>query len=687
MPVRLLGVSFLVLLALVTACSSGGEEGSDLEARVSELVSEMTLEEKVAQMAGTTGLGSQYGSDLWNVPGVERLGVPPFRMSDGPRGVGVGQGRTAFPVAMARAASWNPDLEREVGRTMGRELSAVGGNVLLAPAMNNLRHPSWGRSQETYGEDVHLLARFGVAAVEGIQEYVLANPKHFAANSIEDTRFVVNVTVDERSLREIYLAHFRAAVLEGKAASIMSAYNSVNGQFCGENITLLRRILKEEWGFDGFVLSDFVFGTHPDSARNGLDLEMPIPNLFRSLADEVESGALPVEVVDEAVTRMVRKKLEFGLDDLERPDESVVESDEHLAVAERAAREAAVLLKNEGGVLPLDRASLTRLAVVGSLADEINIGDTGSSNVRPSFVVTPLQGLEAALGDSVTIDHIDRDTLDPSDLEVVAAADAVVIVTGLTADDEGEGVIGAGDRVDLDLPQEREQLIVDASSANDRAVVVLEGGGAITMRDWVADPDAILMVWYPGQMGGNAIADLLLGDANPGGKLPLTFPRDLEQLPEFDNVSEEVTYGYFHGYRLLDRNGDDPEFPFGFGLSYTTFELGELRADRTNAAAGQTVTFTVPVTNTGGRAGAEVVQLYVGAPGSSVDRAERELRAFARVELEAGESADVTLELPVDTLSYYDAENAAWVLEPLDYLVEVGTSSRSLPRSQTLTVD
>lgn len=685
MRAGLFGCSVWVFSAFALGCSSEG--GSDVDARVSELVSDMTLEEKTAQMTGTTGLGSKYGSELWNVPGVERLGVPPFRMSDGPRGVGVGEGRTAFPVAMARAASWNPDLEREVGRTMGRELSAIGGNVLLAPAMNNLRHPSWGRSQETYGEDVHLLARFGTAAVEGIQEYVLANPKHFAANSIEDTRFFVNVTVDERSLREIYLAHFRAAVVEGKAASIMSAYNSVNGQFCGENITLLRRILKEEWGFDGFVLSDFVFGTHPDSARNGLDLEMPIPNLFSDLAEQVEAGALPVEVVDEAVTRMVRKKLEFGLDDLERPDESVVESDAHLAVAERAAREAAVLLKNEDSALPLDRASLTRLAVVGSLADEINIGDTGSSNVRPTFVVTPLQGLEAALGDSVTIDHIDRDTLDLEDLAVVAAADAVVIVTGLTADDEGEGVIGAGDRVDLDLSQEREQLIVDASSANDRAIVVLEGGGAITMRDWVADADAILMVWYPGQMGGHAIADLLLGDANPGGKLPLTFPRDLGQLPEFDNESYEVTYGYFHGYRFLDRNGDEPEFPFGYGLSYTTFELGTLRSDRAAARAGETVTFTVSVTNTGSRAGAEVVQLYVGAPGSSVERSERELRAFARVELAPGESADVALELTVDSLSYYDVEAADWVLEPLDYLVEVGTSSRDLPLVQTLTVD
>jgi len=682
MPVRMLGFGLLVLLASCTDSSD-----SDLEARVASLVSEMTLEEKVTQMAGTTPIQADYGLELWNVPGVERLGVPPFKMSDGPRGVGVGRGRTAFPVAMARAATWNPELEREVGETMGRELAATGGNVLLAPAMNNLRHPSWGRSQETYGEDVHLLSRMGVASVQGIQAHVLANPKHFALNSIEDTRFEVNVTADERTLREIYLPHFRDAVLEGRAASIMSAYNSVNGQFCGENITLLRRILKEEWGFDGFVLSDFVFGTHPDSAPNGLDLEMPFPAVFRSLQEQVEAGTLPEAVVDEAVTRMVRKKLEFGLDQPAPIDESVIGSEAHLALARGAATEAAVLLKNANAALPLDPSSLGRLAVVGALADEANIGDTGSSSVRPSFVVTPLQGIEEALGDSVIIDHIDRDVLTSDDLAVIGAADAVVVVTGLTADDEGEAVIGAGDRVDLDLSQEREQLIVDVASVNDRTIVVLEGGSAITMSDWLPDADALLMVWYPGQMGGYAIADLLFGEANPSGKLPITFPRDLDQLPPFDNVSKEVTYDYFHGYRYVDRNGFTPEFPFGFGLSYTTFELSNLRANRSQANAGDAVTFTVDVANTGGAAGAEVVQLYVSYPGSEVERAERELKGFAKVALGPGASASVEIEIPVDKLAYYDPARSAWLVEALEYVVHAGASSRDLPLSTTLSVD
>ena len=236
-----------VTIGLVVACSSGGDE---LEKRVDGLVAQMTLEEKVAQMAGDSGLLLPEGEILWNVPGVERLGIPPFRMADGPRGVGTVEGATTFPVGMARGATWDPDIEQRVGAAMGRELKAVGGNVLLAPTINILRHPSWGRSQETYGEDVHHLSRMGVAFVEGLQEYVLANPKHYAVNSVEDTRFEVNVRVDERTLREIYLPQFRAAVLEGGAASVMSAYNSVNGQFCGENEQLLREILKGDWGFD-----------------------------------------------------------------------------------------------------------------------------------------------------------------------------------------------------------------------------------------------------------------------------------------------------------------------------------------------------------------------------------------------------------------------------------------------------
>ncbi|KPK66670.1 MAG: hypothetical protein AMS21_01530 [Gemmatimonas sp. SG8_38_2] len=671
----------------MVACSSGGDE---LEKRVDGLVAQMTLEEKVAQMAGDSGLLLPEGEILWNVPGVERLGIPPFRMADGPRGVGTVEGATTFPVGMARGATWDPDIEQRVGAAMGRELKAVGGNVLLAPTINILRHPSWGRSQETYGEDVHHLSRMGVAFVEGLQEYVLANPKHYAVNSVEDTRFEVNVRVDERTLREIYLPQFRAAVLEGGAASVMSAYNSVNGQFCGENEQLLREILKGDWGFDGFVLSDWIFGTRSTlgSALNGLDLEMPAARFYgEELLTAVQNGDVPESVIDDAVRRMVRKKLQHGLDQPSDIDESVLASEEHLALAREAAVKGSVLLKNASETLPLDKSALTRLVVVGVLADTPNTGDTGSSDTKPAFVVTPLQGIEEAVGDAVAVDHVGTDVLESADIALIEAADAAIVVTGLTAEDEGEGLISGGDRVDLGLSAERVELIQEVAAANDRTIVVLEGGGAITMGDWLPDVEALLMVWYPGQMGGHAVADLLFGEANPSGKLPITFPRDLDQLPDFDNVSREVTYDYFHGYRYLDRNEAAPEFPFGFGLSYTTFSVDDLRPAQTRGKAGDVARFSVDVTNTGTTRGAEVVQLYVSYPGSAVERSMRELKAFAKVMLDPGETRTVELALPVDSLAYYDVGRSAWMLEALEYGVHVGTSSRYLPLSETLRVD
>jgi beta-glucosidase len=345
------------------------------------------------------------------------------------------------------------------------------------------------------------------------------------------------------------------------------------------------------------------------------------------------------------------------------------------------------LLKNESDALPLDMASLTRIAVVGLLADTPNIGDTGSSNVRPAFVVTPLQGIQEAVGDEVAVDHIGKDVLDAQDIAVIEAADAVIVVTGLTAEDEGESVISGGDRVDLGLSRERVGLVREAATANDRAIVVLEGGGAITMGDWLPDIEALLMAWYPGQMGGHAIADLLFGAANPSGKLPITFPTSLDQLPPFDNVSEAVTYDYFHGYRYLDRNDSAPEFPFGFGLSYTTFTIGGLTTSQAQAIAGDVVRFSIDVTNSGTVAGAEVIQLYVTYPGSAVERSDRDLKGFAKVALEPGETQTVEISVPVNSLAYYDVASSAWTLEGLEHEVHVGTSSRDLPRSTTLAVE
>jgi beta-glucosidase len=674
-------------LSLITACDGGSD--AVLEARVNNLVTQMTIEEKVAQMAGSGAEPLPEGGVLWGVAGVERLGIPPFRMADGPRGVAPVQGATTFPVGMARGATWDPALERRVGAAMGRELRAAGGNVLLAPTINNLRHPAWGRAQETYGEDVQLLAQMAVAFVKGAQEYVLASPKHYAANSIEDTRFQVDVTIDERTLREIYLPQFRAAIVEGGAASVMTAYNSVNGQFCGENEQLLKHILKTEWGFNGFVLSDWVFGTQSTlgSARNGLDLEMPVARFYGdNLLAAIADGSVAESLVDDAVGRMVRKKLEYGLDRPSGLDAGVVGGEEHLTLARETAAMGAVLLKNEAETLPLSASELGRIVVVGVLADTPNTGDRGSSDTRPAFVVTPLQGIEQLFGDALTVEHIAKDSLDPGDLEQIESADAVIVVTGLTAEDEGEGLIGAGDRHDLELPAERVQLIRDAAASNDRTIVILEGGSAITMGEWLPEIEALLMVWYPGQMGGYAIADLLFGRVNPSGKLPITFPTGLDQLPPFDNESLLVTYDYFHGYRYLDRIGLTPEFPFGFGLSYTSFALDNLSASLAQASAGDVVRFAVDVTNTGPRPGAEVVQLYISYTGSAVERAELELKGFAKVTLDPGETKTVEIPVAVNSLAYYDSTRQAWVLEALQHKVYAGTSSRDLPLSTLLGV-
>ncbi len=677
----------MVCLSLfaMTACKDETDPNAALEQRVDELVSQMTLEEKILQMAGAGSDGAPF-----SVPGVERLGVPTFEMSDGPRGVQAGGGNTQLPVGMMRGATWDPEVERRVGEVMGRELRAVGGNVLLAPTINILSHPSWGRAQETYGEDVHHLSRMGVAFVEGVQEYALANPKHYAANNIENTRFEVDVNVDERTLREIYLPHFRAAVVEGRAASIMTAYNLVNGEYCAENDHLVREILKTEWGFDGFALSDWILGTRSTvpSALAGLDIEMPVARFYGDLLLEaVVAGEVPEELIDDAIKRMVRKKLQFRLDEPSNVDPSVIASDEHLAVAQEAAEKGAVLLKNESAALPLDESALSRLAVVGLLADTPNTGDTGSSNTSPSFIVTPLQGIEEAVGSAVTIDHIGKDSLEPADETFIQQADAAIVVSGLTSDDEGEGLIAAGDRLELGLSPERVALIQNVAALNPRTIVVLQGGSAITMGDWLPDIEALLMAWYPGQMGGHAIANLLFGDANPSGKLPLTIPRSVDDLPPFDAISKSVTYRYFHGYRHIDREGLDPQFEFGFGLSYTTFAIDELQADRSSAGAEDIVRFSVDVTNTGSVAGAEVVQLYVTYPGSVVARANLELKGFQKVTLEPGETQTVEIELPVNSLAYYDVAESAWVLEGLTHEVHVGTSSRDLPLSTTLTVN
>lgn len=646
---------------------------------------QMSLEEKSAQMHGT----ELFPADrIYPTPDNERLGIPGFRMVDGPRGVAVGQ-TTTFPVGMARGATWDPELEREIGRAMGLEARARGANVLLAPTINILRHPAWGRAQETYGEDVHHLSRMGVAFIQGVQEHAIASVKHFAVNSIEDTRFDVSANLDERSLREIYLPHFEAAVKEAKVGSVMSAYNRVNGVYCSESDELLNQILKAEWGFKGFVESDWIFGTHDTvrSAHAGLDIEMPLGNIFgESLVAAVNDGRVDEAILDESVRRILRTKLRFGLDQPSTTPDSVVASPEHRQLALRAARQSLVLLENNGA-LPLAGADGDSLAVVGSLSDAINLGDAGSSNSEPLDVVTPLAGITARLSTGAAL-HIDHDVLSAEDELALSGREVAVVVVGLTKEDEGESIPGrpGGDRETLALSSEQQALIRRVSELVPTTIVVMQGGSAITVSEWVSEADALVMSWYGGMQGGTALGELLFGDFSPSGKLPLSIPVAEADLVPFDHTSDEVSYGYFHGYRQLDRDKIAAQYPFGYGLSYSTFTLGELSLDSSQAKAGGKLTASVRVTNTGSVQAAEVVQLYVSYPGSAVERPVRELKAFQRVDLAPGEGVAVALSVPLDSLRYWSEADGGWVLEQLDYRVEIGNSSKAPPLSATFRV-
>ncbi len=684
----------------------------EIEARAQELLGMLTLDEKIKMMSGDTPfwpgliemMGGGYNAHPWVAGAVPRLGIPGIRFSDGPRGV-VMEGATTFPVSMARGASWDPELEERIGDAIGREMRALGANHFGGVCINLMRHPAWGRAQETYGEDTYHLGEFGAALTRGVQKHVMACSKHYALNSMENARFSVNVSIDPRALHEVYLPHFKRTV-EAGIASIMSAYNSVNGEWCGQNPELLNGILKEQWGFGGFVLTDFIFGMRESkkAALAGQDLEMPFAMIHnRDLKALVEAGKVPVSRINDAVLRLLREQIRFGQGRDPRDYRAeVVGCAAHRALAREAAVKSIVLLKNEGSLLPLK--NLKRLAVIGRLAGTPNTGDAGSSNTRPAYVMTPLQGLREALGADSAIDYDDGS--DPAKAAQIArGADAVVLVVGYTSKDEGEyigpdmmnafipnfpqptaeempyvqkimqqnanqeqaeGFAEGGDRVSLTLRAQDEALIQAVAAANPRVIVAIMTGSAVITEAWREKVPAIMVLWYPGMEGGRAFADLLLGRANPSGRLPCSFPVSAEDLPFYDKHATQITYDLWHGYRKLERDGARPAFPFGFGLSYTTYQLSDLRLEKIEVPAGGSLSAHLQVTNTGGTAGEVVVQFYISVTESKVERASKELKAFQRVSLAPGESKQIHLALPVERLAYYDPQKG-WTIEKTGY--------------------
>lgn len=809
---------------------------SDHEKRINSLLDDLTIEEKVSILAGDS---------FWTTPPVERLGIPAMKVTDGPNGARGGSsfagGLTSacFPAGISLASTWNTALVSQVGSALGEEAQSKGAHLLLAPTVNIHRSPLNGRNFECYSEDPYLSAQLAVAYINGVQsKNIGATVKHFVCNDSEFERNTINSEVGERALREIYLPPFKAAVQEGNTWAIMSAYNQLNGTFCSENSYTLIDVLKEEWGFDGIVMSDW-FGTKSTAAsvNGGQDLEMPGPPMWRGdkLVKAIEAGEVDLARLDDSVRRMLRVMLRAGI--FENPtlaDEQEINKPEHQAIARQAAAEGIVLLKNES-VLPLEKSNLKKIAIIGPNAKTAVIMGGGSARVNAHYIVTPFEAITNLLGDDVEIgyelgctNHKDLPLIDASALssangqgltadfynsldlsgdslhqkqvsfteqiwvgnvapgidgkhfstrlsgqftskesgvhtfgllsagksrlfingdevidnwshqepgdsffgtgskekqatvtleagkavdiviefssdgasmmagmrfgclmpladdaieraaKLAASADAALVFVGTNGEWETEG----NDRPNMDLVGEQGALIEAVSAANAKTAVILQTGSPIAMS-WLDSAPALLQAWFTGQECGNAIADVVFGKTTPSGKLPETFPVRLQDNPAFVNYPGEngkVSYGegIFVGYRYYEKKAVAPLFPFGFGLSYTSFSVNNLQLSSAQIAPDDTLEVSVDVTNTGARQGAEVVQLYVRDVVSSLVRPLKELKGFAKVNLAPGETKTVTLAITRKQLAYFDDLKMKWVAEAGQFELLIGTSSQDI---------
>lgn len=664
---------------------------------IDHLLTELTLEEKAALT---------IGGDFWHTASVERLGIPAIMMSDGPHGlrtqkdvgdhlgIGGSEPATCFPTACNIASSWDPELIREVGAAIAAEARALNVSVVLGPGVNIKRSPLCGRNFEYLSEDPYLAGELGLAMVEGIQSGgVGTSLKHFAANNQETDRLRVSADIDERVLREIYLPAFERIVTGAQPWTVMCSYNAINGTLASQNEWLLTELLRGEWGFEGLVVSDW--GAVKDRVAAlgaGLDLEMP-PKLGISEVAVVaasENGEMSDEVLDLAV-RHVLELVEKGERVLDL-DESVDFDAQH-ALARRAAADGMVLLKNDG-VLPL--AADQKVLVVGEFARTARFQGGGSSKVTTTRTDTALDEFRAVLGDAVTFvpgftfDGSDADALRADAVDAARGADVVVAFLGLTDAEESEGF----DRTHMRLPEHQLALVAALAEANPNLIVTLANGSTVQLTGWDQQTRAILEYWLAGQAGGSAVVDVLTGKVNPSGKLTETIPRRLEDNPSYGNFpgdSGHVRYGegLMVGYRGYDLGDREVAYPFGFGLSYTTFGYDKLDVTTSGSVADGTFSATaaVTVTNTGDVAGKEIVQVYVSAPGASVQRPLRELKGFAKIALEPGESRTVEIELNQRAFSYWSDLRHEWVVEGGEFEILAGPHSRDLPLSDTISVD
>jgi len=825
---------YLIVLFLFTSISTAQLSGIAvykdssyaIEQRVDDLLQKMTLKEKVSILSRTDGL---------NVPGVKRLGIPPLRLVNGPHGVGEDPG-TCFPAGVAMAATWNEYLLYEVGSVIGEEALAKKCDILLAPTVNLHRIPIAGRNFESYSEDPYLSARMGINFINGVQsKNVAVSLKHYAMNNQEWDRYAVNVLVDERTMREIYLYPFEKAVKEAAPMAIMSAYNKINNIYGSHHSYLLNDILRKEWGFCGVIISDN--GAIHDveaAAEAGVDIENPGPQVYfgDSLLALVKDNRITKSTIDQKARRVLELIFNLGLmDDLQIRPKGSLNSPEHQALARKSAEQAIVLLKNKNGILPLDRDKIKTIAVIGPNASIVRLGGGGSSEVIPFYSISPLDAIKKVLPITARIkfnkgvdfvcdypviesqflippsgepdqyglkgEYYNNDNLignpvlkridkeinfdwgrnapaegindnnfsvrwtgkikapktgkirlaissndgsklyinqkllvhnwglhatkmksseifvtkgqeydimieyfeagnnaniklewqlkepprlfDPQAVKIAQESDIAVVFAGLNKDFEGEGF----DRETMNLPAYQGELIKAIAAVNEKTIVVLNNGTPLAMTDWINDVSAVVEAWYLGQETGNAITDILFGFVNPSGKLPVSFPKKYEDNPTYNSYpgkdgKAEFKEGIYIGYRHYDKNNIEPLFPFGFGLSYTTFQYSDLKLSSKIMEQHGEIAVSLNVTNSGKVAGDEVVQLYIHDVKAGVDREVKALKGFQRVSLKAGESKAVSFKIDKSVLQFYDVNMKKWIAEPGEFEILIGASSRDI---------
>lgn len=721
---KIIGVIACGLFLNAAAASSQvtDKEKVQMEKRIEKLIKKMTLEEKV---------GLLHGNSKFYVAGVERLGIPEWSLSDGPHGVRAEINRhdwayagwtndsaSYFPTGTAFAAAWNPELAYRRGEVLGEEARWRKKDVLLGPGVNIIRSPLCGRNFEYMSEDPYMNSVLAVAYIKGLQSRdVACSVKHFAVNNQETNRTTVDVECSERALREIYLPAFKAAVQEGGALTVMAAYNKFRGEFCAENNYLVRKILRNEWGFDGVYVTDWgaAHSTVP-SMEAGLDVEMgTLIDKYEDwyyanpLIEAVKSGKVPMSLVDEKVGDVLRVMIKTNvLDPKKRFGPGSMNTKEHQQATYDAAAEAIVLLKNQNNLLPLDFSSIKSLAVIGDNATRKHSNGGLSSEIKAVYEVTPLEALRAKWGDKVDIRFAqgyeklstfvegsnngqssgtfssktqESDALLKEAVEVARTSDVALLVCGLNHDYDTESF----DRLNMDIPYGQVKLIQEVVKANPRTIVVMIAGSPLNMAAVDICSPAIVWAWFNGMEGGNALVDVLSGKVNPSGKMPFTTPVSLDQSPahalgNFPGRDLKVNYeeDILVGYRWFDTKGLPVVYPFGYGLSYTTFNYSNLNTDKKTYDQADTIQATFTLTNTGDREGAEVAQLYVSDPVCSVMRPVKELKGFKKVFLKPGESRRITLDIPVSSLAFYSEAQSQFVVEPGEFILQLGASASDI---------